>query len=211
MLLRHKIRRKDGTEHRTWSVVETAGFRTGAVQRQVLYLGEINDSQRAVWGRAIEALDEGGCPIIKKKLKSFIDAVDSIELNSQPSHRPRRISACGAAGYGPLRTAARLGPLKDKERLRLHDGRGGPGHENLRHSAAARRRGHLDHRPAVQGHEAGGVDRHGAIVGEVRAGRKTQSRAQVAGSLMETGSKRRHGRICPRDRSGHHLDPGDRL
>ena len=47
MFLRHKVRRKDGKEHRYWSIVENrrvSGGRT--VQRHVLYLGEINDSQR---------------------------------------------------------------------------------------------------------------------------------------------------------------------
>src|SRR4051794_40773005 len=61
MFLRHKTRRKDGKEHRTWSIVENrrvAGGRT--VQRHVLYLGEINDSQRAAWCRTIEAFDETG-------------------------------------------------------------------------------------------------------------------------------------------------------
>jgi transposase len=61
MFLRHKIRRKDGKEHRYWSIVENrrvSGGRT--VQRHVLYLGEINDSQRAAWCQTIEAFDEGG-------------------------------------------------------------------------------------------------------------------------------------------------------
>src|SRR5690242_7946693 len=61
MFLRHKTRRKDGKEHRTWSIVENrrvAGGRT--VQRHVLYLGEINDTQRAAWCRTIEAFEEGG-------------------------------------------------------------------------------------------------------------------------------------------------------
>ena len=52
MFLRHKICRKDGKEHRYWSIVENrrvSGGRT--VQRHVLYLGEINDSQRAAWCR----------------------------------------------------------------------------------------------------------------------------------------------------------------
>jgi len=51
----------DGKEHRYWSIVENrrvSGGRT--VQRHVLYLGEINDSQRAAWWRTIEAFDEGG-------------------------------------------------------------------------------------------------------------------------------------------------------
>ncbi len=45
MFLRARTRRKDGKEHRYWSIVENR--RTGqgrVVQRQVLYLGEINDS-----------------------------------------------------------------------------------------------------------------------------------------------------------------------
>jgi len=61
MFLRHKTRRKDGKEHRTWSIVENrrvAGGRT--VQRHVLYLGEINDTQRAAWCRTIEAFEEAG-------------------------------------------------------------------------------------------------------------------------------------------------------
>ena len=60
MFLRHKLRRKDGKEHRYWSIVENhrvSGGRT--VQRHVLYLGEINDSQRAAWCRTIEAFEEG--------------------------------------------------------------------------------------------------------------------------------------------------------
>jgi hypothetical protein len=60
MFLRHKLRRKDGKEHRYWSIVENrrvSGGRT--VQRHVLYLGEINDSQRAAWCQTIEAFDEG--------------------------------------------------------------------------------------------------------------------------------------------------------
>ena len=48
MFLRHKIRRKDGKEHRAWSVVENRRVEGGrVVQRQVAYLGEINDSQHA--------------------------------------------------------------------------------------------------------------------------------------------------------------------
>jgi len=46
MFLRAKSRLKDGKVHRYWSIVEnrrTQGNRI--VQRQVLYLGEINDNQ----------------------------------------------------------------------------------------------------------------------------------------------------------------------
>ncbi|UJS20085.1 MAG: IS1634 family transposase [Candidatus Brocadia sp.] len=57
MFLREKTRTKDGKTHRYWSVVENrrvSGRRV--VQRQVLYLGELNDNQRAGWIRTIEAV-----------------------------------------------------------------------------------------------------------------------------------------------------------
>src|SRR6201996_458673 len=61
MFLRHKLRRKDGKEHRYWSIVENRRVPGGrTVQRHVLYLGEINDSQRAAWCQTIEAFDESG-------------------------------------------------------------------------------------------------------------------------------------------------------
>ena len=59
MFVRCKKRFKDGKEHRYWSVVENVRVGGGGrvVQRQVLYLGEINDSQRAAWCRSIEVLE----------------------------------------------------------------------------------------------------------------------------------------------------------
>src|ERR1700739_5039516 len=58
MYLRFARRRKDGKEHRYWSIVESRRCAGGrVVQRPVLYLGEINDSQHAAWCRVIEALD----------------------------------------------------------------------------------------------------------------------------------------------------------
>src|ERR1700741_117903 len=60
MYLRFARRRKDGKEHRYWSIVESRRCAGGrVVQRPVLYLGEINDSQHAAWCRVIEAFDEG--------------------------------------------------------------------------------------------------------------------------------------------------------
>ena len=45
MFLRGTLRVKDGKEHRYWSIVENRrGSSRRIVQRQVLYLGEINDS-----------------------------------------------------------------------------------------------------------------------------------------------------------------------
>ena len=48
MYLRFARRRKDGKEHRYWSIVESRrGAGSRVVQRPILYLGEINDGQRA--------------------------------------------------------------------------------------------------------------------------------------------------------------------
>lgn len=58
MFLRAKKRYKDGKEHRYWSIVENQRLPNGKVcQRQVLYLGEINDSQKAGWCKAIDVVD----------------------------------------------------------------------------------------------------------------------------------------------------------
>jgi hypothetical protein len=61
MFLRCKVRRKDGKQHRYWSVVENTRVAGGrVVQRHVLYLGEINDTQELAWRRSIEVLEDGG-------------------------------------------------------------------------------------------------------------------------------------------------------
>jgi len=53
----HK-RFKDGKEHRYWSITEKYRGASGRfVDRHVLYLGEINDSQKQSWTRLIEAFD----------------------------------------------------------------------------------------------------------------------------------------------------------
>jgi alkylated DNA nucleotide flippase Atl1 len=59
MYLRCNRRIKDGKEHCYRNIVESKRCAGGKiVQRQVLYLGEINDSQRESWCRVIEAFDE---------------------------------------------------------------------------------------------------------------------------------------------------------
>jgi hypothetical protein len=60
MFLRHTKRKKDGKEHRYWSIVENrriGGDRV--VQRPLLYLGEINDSQELAWRKSIAIVEEG--------------------------------------------------------------------------------------------------------------------------------------------------------
>src|SRR5213592_4846923 len=60
MFLRHTKRKKDGKEHRYWSIVENRRIGGGrVVQRPLLYLGEINDSQELAWRNSIAILEEG--------------------------------------------------------------------------------------------------------------------------------------------------------
>ena len=59
MFLRCHERKKDGKLHRYWSIVESRRVSGGrVVQRHVLYLGEINDSQLQAWRKSIEVFDE---------------------------------------------------------------------------------------------------------------------------------------------------------
>jgi transposase InsO family protein len=59
MFLRSKRRFKNGKWHRYYSVVENRRLPGNRiVQRQVLYLGEINDTQEATWRRTLEVFDE---------------------------------------------------------------------------------------------------------------------------------------------------------
>ena len=60
MFLRHTKRKKDGKEHRYWSIVENRRVGGGrVVQRPLLYLGEINNSQELAWRKSIAVLEEG--------------------------------------------------------------------------------------------------------------------------------------------------------
>ena len=60
MFLRCTTRKKDGKEHRYWSLVENRRVAGGrVVQRHVLYLGEINDAQERRWRRTVEVFTEG--------------------------------------------------------------------------------------------------------------------------------------------------------
>ena len=59
MFLRSNKRIKDGKEHRYYTVVESRRLGSGkVVQKQVLYLGEINDSQQTAWRKTLEVFDE---------------------------------------------------------------------------------------------------------------------------------------------------------
>ena len=105
MFLRHKLRRKDGKEHRYWSIVENrrvSGGRT--VQRHVLYLGEINDSQRAAWCQTIEAFDESGqggrqvALFPEDRAAPLLDCdVVHVRLSGLRLRRPRQWGGCWLA------------------------------------------------------------------------------------------------------------------
>jgi transposase len=60
MFLRATSRKKNGKEHRYFSLVENRRCAGGkVVQRPVLYLGEINDRQEAAWQKTIEIFEHG--------------------------------------------------------------------------------------------------------------------------------------------------------
>ena len=104
MYLRAKKRFKDGKEHRYWSIVESCRNLDGrVVQRQVLYLGEINDSQKAAWCRTIDVLQTDSSA---KQMALFptdrqapeLDCeVVQVKLNELRLHHPRQWGACWLA------------------------------------------------------------------------------------------------------------------
>jgi len=51
---------KNGKDHCSWSIAEKVRTRQGWVQRHLLYLGEINDSQKAAWTKVTEVFDPVG-------------------------------------------------------------------------------------------------------------------------------------------------------
>ena len=59
MFLRSTNRKKDGKDHRYFSIVENRRLPGGkTAQRTVLYLGEINDQQQVAWRKTMEVYDE---------------------------------------------------------------------------------------------------------------------------------------------------------
>src|SRR6266704_3183351 len=59
MFLRSTIRKKDGKDHRYFSVVENRRLSSGkTVQRTVVYLGEINDTKQTAWLKTLDVFDE---------------------------------------------------------------------------------------------------------------------------------------------------------
>ena len=106
MFLRSNRRFKDGKEHRYWNIVENKRCAGGkVVQRQVLYLGEINDGQREAWCQLIEAFDEGSQRHRElalfpadREVPACADGYGvQVRLDAMELHRPRQWGACWLA------------------------------------------------------------------------------------------------------------------
>jgi transposase len=106
MFLRAKIRKKDGKEHRYWSVVENRRVSGGrVVQRHVLYVGEINATQELAWRRSIEVMEAGAAR--PRTLSLFAEdrcegllpngSIVRLKLSQVRLCRPRQWGACWLA------------------------------------------------------------------------------------------------------------------
>ena len=105
VFLRKTNRKKDGKDHRYFSVVENRRVAGGqTVQRTVLYLGEINDQQQAAWRKSLEVFDEQEqCSTTVSLFPDDrgipADAVDSVavKLSGLELRRPRTFGSCWLA------------------------------------------------------------------------------------------------------------------
>jgi transposase len=102
MFLRQNKRHKNGKAHRYYTIVENRRIQGGGTtQRQVLYLGEINDTQQQAWRRTLEVFDEDRGQY--RELSLFpddrpvppgeLDAI-SVRLNEMELRRPRAFGDC---------------------------------------------------------------------------------------------------------------------
>lgn len=106
MFLRCTKRKKCGKEHRYWSLVENKRVGGGnVVQRHVLYLGEINDSQQEAWRKSIEIFEDGKTrpttvALFPEERLGPIDdqSIVRVRLDGLQLRRPRQWGACWLAG-----------------------------------------------------------------------------------------------------------------
>ena len=102
MRLKCHSRIKDGKDHRYWSIVESIRCsRDRVVQRQVRYLGELNDSQREGWTRCLEAVDATGrsqqlalFPADRQVPDHALSFGVQVRLDAMRLERPRQWGAC---------------------------------------------------------------------------------------------------------------------
>jgi transposase len=94
-------RRKDGKEHRYFSIVESRRVsRQRVVHRTVVYLGEINDSQQAAWRKTLDVFDEQEQEFATlslfpddREIAPDVDALQ-VKLGAMQLERPRTFGAC---------------------------------------------------------------------------------------------------------------------
>ena len=105
MFLRKTNRKKDGKDHRYFSIVENQRVSGGkTVQRTVLYLGEINDSQQESWRKTLAVFDEDrqeyrNLSLFPEDRELPAEAVDSIQvrLSGLQLRHPRPFGNCWLA------------------------------------------------------------------------------------------------------------------
>ena len=107
LFLRCTTRKKNGKEHRYWSLVENkrcAGDKI--VQRHVLYLGEINDAQQAAWQKTIEIFEHGQAQPRNvalfpedRALEVQDEHIVRVKLSEMQLRRPRQWGACWLATH----------------------------------------------------------------------------------------------------------------
>jgi transposase len=105
MFLRYTTRKKNGKEHRYYSLVENRRVASGrVVQRHALYLGEINDSQQEAWRKTIEIFEEGQTrprtvALFPEDRVGPVEDADivRIRLSQLSLDRPRQWGACWLA------------------------------------------------------------------------------------------------------------------
>ena len=106
MFLRFTTRKKNGKQHRYWSIVENKRCAGGKiVQKPVLYLGEINDQQEAAWQKTIDIFEHGQA--LPRTVALFPadrpvqvneENVVRIKLSEMELRRPRQWGACWLFG-----------------------------------------------------------------------------------------------------------------
>ena len=94
MFLRDNNRKKDGKDHRYFSIVENPRIASDkTVQRTVLYLGGINDQQQAAWRKTLAVFDEeqqdyANLSLFPDDREIPAAAVDSLQSENERSGAP---------------------------------------------------------------------------------------------------------------------------
>lgn len=105
MFLRTTNRKKDGKDHRYFSIVENRRISSGkTAQRTVLYLGEVNDQQQTAWRKNLQVFDEDQqssrtLSLFPEDREIPEDAIDSVQvkLSGLELRRPRAFGNCWLA------------------------------------------------------------------------------------------------------------------